>query len=178
MKNECCRVRKSVSLLCVFLITLLALSGCSNAEKAKAEHVRPGDAYLKDQKFQEASLEFRNAIQIDDKLAAAHWGLAQSYEGLQRYPEMITELQKTNELDKNNLESRVKLGNYFLAASKGRPELLAEAERLAKEALDKDANHIEAHILMGGILFARNDKDKAFAKLNHAIELNPSRVES
>ena len=54
------------------------------------------------------------------------------------------------ELDKNNLESRVKLGNYFLAASNGRPELLAEAERLVKEALDKDANHIEAHILMGG----------------------------
>jgi tetratricopeptide (TPR) repeat protein len=178
MKNECCRVRKSVSLLCVFLIALLALSGCNNAEKAKAEHVRRGDAYLKDQKFQEASLEFRNAIQIDDKLAAAHWGLAQSYEGLQRFPEMITELQKTNELDKNNLESRVKLGNYFLAASNGRPELLAEAERLVKEALDKDANHIEAHILMGGILFARKDKDKAFAELNHAIELNPSRVES
>jgi tetratricopeptide (TPR) repeat protein len=178
MKNECCRVRKSVSLLSVFLIALLALSGCTNAEKAKAEHVRRGDAYLKDQKFQEASLEFRNAIQIDDKLAAAHWGLAQAYEGLQRFPEMITELQKTNELDKNNLESRVKLGNYFLAASNGRPELLAEAERLVKETLDKDANHIEGHILMGGILFARKDKDKAFAELNHAIELNPSRVES
>ena len=178
MKNECCRVRNSISLLSVLLIALLALSGCTNAEKAKAEHVRRGEAYLKDQKFQEASLEFRNAIQIDDKLAAAHWGLAQAYEGLQRFPEMISELQKTNELDKNNLDSRVKLGNYFLAASRGRPELIAEAERLVKETLDKDPNHIEGHILMGGILFARNEKDKAFAELNRAIEINPSRVES
>jgi tetratricopeptide (TPR) repeat protein len=178
MKNECCGFRNSISLFSVLLIALLALSGCTNAEKAKAEHVRRGEAYLKEQKFQEASLEFRNALQIDDKLAAAHWGLAQAYEGLQRFPEMITALQKTNELDKNNLDSRVKLGNYFLVASAGRPELLGEAERLAKETLDKDANHIEGHILMGGVLFARNERDKAFAELNHAIELNPSRVES
>lgn len=178
MKNECCRVRNSVSLLSVLLIALLALSGCTNAEKAKAEHVRRGEAYLKDQKYQEASLEFRSAIQIDEKLGSAHWGLAQAYEGLQRFPEMITELQKANELDKSNLESRVKLGNYFLAASSGRPELLAEAERLAKETLDKDTNHIEGHILMGGIFFARKEQDKAFSELNHAIELNPNRVES
>lgn len=178
MKNECCGVRKSISLLSVFLIALLALSGCTNAEKAKAEHVRRGDAYLKEQKFQEASLEYRNAIQIDDKLAAAHWGLAQAYEGLQRFPEMITELQKTNELDKGNLESRIKLGNYFLAASAGRPELLGEAERLVRETLEKDNNHIEGHILMGGIYFARKERDKAFAELNRAIELNPNRVES
>lgn len=178
MKNECCGVRNSISFIGLLLVLLLALSGCTNAEKAKAEHVKRGEAYLKDLKFQEASLEFRNAIQIDDKLAAAHWGLAQAYEGLQRYPEMITELQKTNELDKNNLDSRVKLGNYFLAASRGRPELVGEAERLVKETLDKDPNHIEAHILMGGILFARNDRDKAFAELNKAIELNPNRVES
>ncbi|HEX5834046.1 MAG TPA: tetratricopeptide repeat protein, partial [Pyrinomonadaceae bacterium] len=178
MKNECCRVRNSVSFLSVLLVALLALSGCTNAEKAKAEHVRRGDAYLKELKYQEASLEFRNALQIDDKLAAAHWGLAQAYEGLQRFPEMITELQKTNDLDKDNLESRVKLGNYFLAASRGRPELVTEAERLVKETLDKDPNHIEAHILMGGLLFARNEKDKAFAELNHAIQLNPNRVES
>lgn len=178
MKNECCRVRNSVSFLILLLVALLALSGCTNAEKAKAEHVRRGEAYLKEQKFQEASLEFRNALQIDDKMAAAHWGLAQAYEGLQRFPEMITELQKTNELDQNNVDSRVKLGNYYLVASKGRPELLDEAERLVKDTLAKDANHIEAHILMGGVLFAKNEQDKAFAELNHAIELNPSRVES
>lgn len=178
MKNECCGFRYHRSLLFILLAALIALSGCANAEKAKAEHVKRGEAYLKESKFQEATLEFRNAIQIDDKLAAAHWGLAQAYEGLQRFPEMIDELRKTVDLDKNNLDARIKLGNYYLAASRGRPELVAEAERLAKETLDRDANNIEGHILMGSVLFARNDKDKAFAELNRAIELNPNRVES
>ncbi|HEY2962814.1 MAG TPA: tetratricopeptide repeat protein [Pyrinomonadaceae bacterium] len=178
MKNECCGFRHYRSLLCVVLLVLVGLSGCTNGEKAKAEHVKRGEAYLKEEKFQEASLEFRNAIQIDNNLAAAHWGLAQSYEGLQRFPEMIDELRKTLDLDKSNLEARIKLGNYYLAASKGRPELVDEAERLAKETLERDANSIEGHILMGSVLFARKDKDKAFAELNHAVELNPNRVES
>jgi tetratricopeptide (TPR) repeat protein len=178
MRNECRGFRHYKTFLCLLLAALIGLSGCTNSEKAKAEHVKRGEAYLKDSKFQEASLEFRNAIQIDGNLAAAHWGLAQAYEGLQRFPEMIAELQKTLELDKANLDARIKLGNYYLAASKGRPELIAEAERLAKETLDRDANNIEGHILMGGVLFAKKDKDKAFAELNRAIELDPKRVES
>jgi tetratricopeptide (TPR) repeat protein len=178
MKNECCGFRIYRSLLCVLLLAVVALSGCTNAEKAKAEHVKRGDAYLKEQKYQEASLEYRGALQIDANLAAAHWGLAQAYENLQRFPEMIDELRRTIELDKNNLDAPIKLGNYYLASSKGHPELIDEAERLAKQTLDHDANNIEGHILMGNILFYRNEKDKAFAELNRAIELNPNRIES
>ena len=178
MKNECCGFRHYRSLLCLLLLAVIALSGCTNAEKAKAEHVNRGEAYLKDLKYQEASLEFRNAIQIDGNLAGAHWGLARAYEGLQRFPEMIDELRKTLDLDKTNQDARVKLGNYYLAAAMGRPELIDEAERLAKETLERDANHIEGHILMGSVFFARKDNEKAFAELNRAIELNPNRVES
>jgi Tfp pilus assembly protein PilF len=170
MKNECCGVRHYRSLLCLLLLAVIGLSGCTNAEKAKAEHVNRGEAYLKELKYQEASLEFRNAIQIDGNLAAAHWGLARAYEGLQRFPEMIDALRKTLELDKANQEARVKLGNYYLAAANGRPELINEAERLAKETLERDQNHIEGHILMGSVFFARKDKDNAFAELNRAIE--------
>src|SRR5689334_11283186 len=157
MKSECRGNIYRLGLFCLLLAVAIFLAGCTNSEKAKAEHVKRGEAYLKDSKFQEASLEFRNAIQIDGNLAAAHWGLAQAYEGLQHFPEMIAELQKTLELDKNNLDARIKLGNYYLVASQGRPELIAEAERLAKETLDRDANNIEGHILMGGVLFAQKN---------------------
>ncbi|HAF14763.1 MAG TPA: hypothetical protein DCK99_13925 [Blastocatellia bacterium] len=166
------------TLLSLLLATAVSLGGCSNPEKAKAGHLSKGEAYLKDSKFQEASLEFRNALQIDDKLAAAHWGLARAYESLQRFPEMLEELRKTIQLDQNNLEARNKLGNYYLAASKGRPELVTEAERLAKEVLQKDAKNIEGHILLSSILFAQNQKDEALAELNRAIDLDPKRVES
>jgi tetratricopeptide (TPR) repeat protein len=178
MKNECCGFRYTRILLFILLAAVVSLSGCTDPEKAKAAHLERGEQYLKDLKYTEASLEFRNALQIDEKSAPAHWGLARAFEGLQRLPEMITELQKTLEFDKTHLDARVKLGNYYLAASTGRPELLTEAERLAKETLDRDANHIEGHILMGSVLFAQKESDRAFGELNRAIELNPQRVES
>ena len=74
MNMQCPRPFKYATLLSLLLASVLALAGCANPEKAKAEHVSKGEAYLKESKFQEASIEFRNAIQLDDKVAAAHWG--------------------------------------------------------------------------------------------------------
>jgi len=178
MRSECRGNTFHISVLCLLLAAVVSLAGCANPDKAKAEHVAKGEAYLKDSKFQEASLEYRNAIQIDDKLAVAHWGLARAYEGLERFPEMLDELRKTVALDKENLDARIRLGNYYLAGSRNRTDIIAEAERLAKEVLDKDPKNIEGHILMGSLFFVQQQKDKAFEELNKALQLDTSRIES
>lgn len=178
MRSECRGFTHHISVFCLLLAAVVFLAGCTNPEKAKADHVARGEAYLKEQKFQEAALEFRNAIQIDDKFAPAQWGLAQAYEGLERFPEMLDALRATVRNDKANLEARVKLGNYYLVGSRNRADVIGEAEQLAKEILQTDPNHIEGHILMAGVLYARQEKDKAFEELNRAIEIDPKRVES
>jgi tetratricopeptide (TPR) repeat protein len=178
MKDRECRRKFYVLPLFVVLIAAFVLGACTTPEKAKAQHIARGQALLKDKKFQEAVLEFRGALQIDEKLADGHWGLANAYEGLQRYQEAFDEMRQTVELDANNLDVRVKLGNYYLAGAKQSPAALSEAERLAKEVLQKDPNHIEGHILMGSVLFALEKKQDALAELNRAVELNPQRVES
>nr|MDQ3819409.1 tetratricopeptide repeat protein [Acidobacteriota bacterium] len=178
-QKECTPGRRRIVILLVTLLAaILLLSGCKNSAATKAEYVKRGEAFLKDRRYDEASIEFRNALQIDDHLASAHWGLAQAFEGMQRWPEMIYELKKTIELDGNNLEARVRLGNYYMAPLKRTPEMITEAERLAKEVLQKDPNHIEGHILMATVLFARGNRDQSLAELKRAIELNPKRIES
>lgn len=176
-KKECNPSRIFRTSLCALLIALVALAaGCANPEKAKLEYVKRGEAYLKQNRYQEASIEFRNAIQIDDRYAMAHWGLALAYEGLQRFPESIEELKHTIELDPNHLDSRVKLANYYLV---GRPPMLNEAEQLANEVLQKNPNHIEGIILRASILSARNlPAEEVLSEINRAINLDPKRVES
>ncbi len=177
--TECLRF---VCLSLLLVASALTFAACSDPEQQKADHVSRGEAYLKDKKYQEASLEFRNAVQIDDGLAAAHWGLARSYEGLLRGSEMFDELKRTLQLDPNNLEARTKLGNYYLAAARqdnpNRAQVIDEAERLAKEVLERNANDIEGHILMAGVFAARGDMQKALASLNRAVDIDPKRVES
>jgi tetratricopeptide (TPR) repeat protein len=185
--------RSLSSVLLAFVVAAFALAtlACSNPEKAKAEHVQRGEAYLTEKKYQEASLEFRNAVQIDDRLAQAHWGLARAYEGMlvdnpQLVSQVIAELRRAVELDpnKDNLDARVSLGTYYIAAyqqskdEKDRADFLKESERLAKEVLDKDPNHIEGHILRGTLFFASGKREDALAELTRAVELNPQRIES
>src|SRR5713101_4831475 len=128
MKNhECRRNFYLLALLLVLSAFALLMGACTTPEKAKAQHVARGQALLKDKKFQEASLEFRSALQIDDKLADAHWGLASAYEGLQRYQEAFDEMKQVAELDANNLDVRVKIGNYYLMGGKQSAAAISEA---------------------------------------------------
>src|SRR6185503_995698 len=153
--RECRRKSYVLPLFLSLLAAVFVLAACTTPEKAKAQHVARGQALLKEKKFQEAALEFRSALQIDDKLADAHWGLANAFEGLQRYQGAFEEMRRTVELDPNNLDVRVHLGNYYLVGGKQSAAAVTEAERLAKQVLEKDPNNIEGHILMGSVLFAQ-----------------------
>jgi tetratricopeptide (TPR) repeat protein len=179
MKNhECRRNFFTLSLLIIPVVFALFIGACTTPEKAKAQHVARGQALLKDKKFQDAVLEFRSALQIDERLADAHWGLANAYEGMQRFQEAFNEMKQTVELDANNLDARVRLGNYFIVNARQSAAAISEAERLARDILQKDPNHIEGHILMGTVFYTQGKKAEALQELNHAVELNPERIES
>ena len=155
MKSECRGVIYQISLFCLLFAAAIFLAGCTNPEKAKAQHLAQGEAYLKDSKFQEASLEFRNAIQIDDKLAAGPLGSgarlrrARAISGdARRAPENYRQGSRTISTRVSNSVTTIS------PAARGRADVIGEAERLAKEILAKDPNNIEGHILMGSVLFS------------------------
>src|SRR5262245_40573881 len=162
MKNHECQRKFCLLPLLILTVAALFLGACTTPEKAKAQHVARGQALLKEKKFQEAALEFRSALQVDERFADAHWGLALAYEGVQRYQEAFEEMKQAAELDANNLDARVKLGNYYIMGGKQSAAAISEAERLAKEILQRDPNHIEGHILMGSVLFQQDHKQEAF----------------
>jgi len=179
--QECPRARRVRVLLAALLAVSVAFAaGCSNPEQTKAEHVARGEAFLKERRWQEATLEFRNALQIDEKLPAAHWGLAQAYEQLGRAGEALEELQATVKLDPANTSARLKLANaYLLAFARNKhQEFLSEAEKFANEILAREANNPDGHILMANVLHFKGDSRAAEEKLNYAVSLDPQRVES
>ncbi len=182
-RSECPRSGHGRGLLFVLLSVLLltlGLAACSNPEKAKAGHLQRGEQYFKDKKYPEAALEYRNALQIDDKLAAAHWGLAQTYEKQNNFISAVSELQQTVALDQNNADAAVRLGNYYIAGyqSNHDKKLKDEAQRLAEQVLQRDPKHIEGHILKATVLYAGGERDKALAELKTAVDLDPQRIES
>ncbi len=127
-------------------------------------------------KFHDAMMQFRSAAESDSGSAAAHWGLARSYENLGQFNDVLDELRKTIELDGTNLEAKAKLGSYFLLVQ---PPMITETEKLRDEILAADPKFIEGHILTATIMAAQGKPDAdIIAQVNKAIDLNPQRIES
>src|ERR1041384_5759994 len=182
-RSECLRSGHGRGLLFSLLSVLLALSlaACSNPAKAKAAHLQRGQQYLKEKKYPEAELEFRNAIQIDDQLAAAHWGLAQAYEAQGKILPAIQELQRAIELNPKNpadanwyADAATRLGNWYIVAYQQNHQnnLKDDAQKLVNNVLRRDPNNIEAHILQATIYYTDGKRDKALEEIKHAVDLD------
>ncbi len=160
-----------------FLIVLtfgliLSFSACANKEK----HLIRGEELLKQRKFQEAVMEFRAAAEMDKNSAEAHWGLARASEGQGNVYETINELGKVLEIKSDHLDAKSKLGNYYLLVD---PPRIAETEKALTEIFAVNPNFIEAHILKASLLSVQKKPEKEILDvLNHAISLDPNRVES
>ncbi|HZS05745.1 MAG TPA: tetratricopeptide repeat protein [Blastocatellia bacterium] len=166
-----------LSLICA--AGLLAAGACrQDPQKEKVSFVKRGQQYLKEKRALEARLEFRNALLIDKKYAEAWFGLGEADLVINYLREAFDAFSSVVELDPNNLDARVRLGNIYLQYFKPADVSIREAERLAKEILQKDQNHIEGRILLASVRTSQKRWDEAKAELDRAIALDPKRTES
>src|SRR5688572_28289122 len=98
----------------VFLLLLLGSLACDSQETRRAQHREKGDAFLKEEKWAEAELEFKSALAVDPNSAAAHYGLALAYLGGKDPRRAYWELEETVRLDPNHVEARLRHGEFLL----------------------------------------------------------------
>lgn len=162
-------VRFKSYLLTALAAAALAAAGCTNPETAKVEHVKRGEQYLQQRQYQKAALEFRGAIQIDERYADAYWGLVRAYEGEQMTEEAFNALRRLVVVNPNHLDALAKMGNYALVVGR-----LPAAESMVQEILQKNPDHIEGRILLASLHFVKNRPAEALAELNRAAEIDPA----
>ncbi len=171
---KCQNFRFRFLLLAFLLAAGLTFTSCSRQSKEK--HLARGEEYLRARKYTEAVMEFRTVADIDKNSAEAHWGLARAFENLGQFYETIEELQKVVDLKPENLEAKVKLGNYYLLTE---PPQTSEAETILEDVFARDPNFIEGHILKASLSAAQGKPEtEILAALDKAVSLDPNRVES
>ena len=72
----------STALRRTFLVAFLAiaLAGCSSdPDRRKLKYLDSGEAYFNAGRYREAVIQFRNAVSLDPRFAAAHSRLAEGY---------------------------------------------------------------------------------------------------
>jgi tetratricopeptide (TPR) repeat protein len=178
MKTAATNYRFRPSSIAIFTTILFCvlIAACGNPEKEKLAHVARGKEYLKQDRYAEARIEFRSALQIDRKMAAAHFGLGEAALALGHVQEAAEAYYEAMRLDADNLEARVRVGS--LLAQYSTDESLKEAERLANEALKRNPDYVEGRVLLANVRVAQRSWDEAKAEFDRALSLDPQRVET
>ena len=164
--------------LSLLALTCFFLQACKeDPEKAKLKHLTKGKQYLQEKKYNEARIEFRNALALDKKSSEATYGLAEAALGLNNIQEAFDALEETTRLDTKNLDAKIRLGNIYLQFVRDSGNI-TKAEEFAREVLEADAKNIEAYILRASVRTAQQKWTEAEQDLQRAIDLDPKRVES
>src|SRR5687767_1784923 len=132
----------------VSAVGLIVLLGCSrDPEVRKQRYFDSGNRYFEQSKYQEALIEFRNAIQIDPRFGKARLRLADTYARVGDHANALGEYVRAADLLTADVDVQLKAGEYLLAAGR-----LNDALAKADAAIKLDAGKVVAHVLRGNAL--------------------------
>jgi tetratricopeptide (TPR) repeat protein len=128
-------------------VTVLLMAGCgSNSEKIKTEAFARGQKYAAEGKLAEAAIEFRKAIQQDERFGEARFALGEVLRRKGDTPGAFREYVRAADLLPQDVAAQVKAGEMNLLAGR-----FDDARTRATQALLLDPNNVDAHLLMDAI---------------------------
>jgi tetratricopeptide (TPR) repeat protein len=124
----------------------------------------------------EARAAYGEAIALDPKLERAKLELTALSGGQPDQAakgQRISKLQEAVKANPRNLAAREQLARAHLASAQA-----AEAQSELKQILDQAPGHVEANLMMAGVLFRQDKPEDAAAYLRAALKTNPAHVEA
>jgi tetratricopeptide (TPR) repeat protein len=158
----------------MILLACWMLVGCSRDPVARRqEYMDSGTRFFKEAKYQEAAIQFQNALQADPRYAEGHYQLAQCYLKLQIWQGSFTELRRTIDLQPNNSKARVELADLLIAGKEYK-----WAQEQIEAVLKQEPDNVDALIQLAKVHSSLNETDQAFATMDRVQKLAPNRPDT
>src|SRR6266403_6191733 len=112
-------MKSSAKLLACSLafFVLFTAGGCFRSPKVRMQkYYESGVRYAQKGRYQEAAIQFQNAIQIDRNFADAHYELAKCFLQQALWPNAYRELQQTLDLAPQNWQALLDLAHLLFGA--------------------------------------------------------------
>jgi len=158
-----------IILLLLVVLSMPFAAGCSKSNEEKySDHIRRGNEFLEEGKPDEATLEFKNAIQIKPDSGEAYYSLSKAFILRKKGKEAFYALKKTLEKDPENVSARLELGKFYMLGN-----VLDKAMDCAQAVISADPERAEAYVLLGNIYAKQNDAENAIKNFDKAIAMKP-----
>jgi tetratricopeptide (TPR) repeat protein len=147
----------------------ISIIGCTrNPQSEKQRYLKSGIQYLQKGKYEEAILQFRNALKLDPRYADAYYQLAQAYESEHDYNSAYNAIRQAVALDANRVDLRLSLAEIYVLGRQ-----YANAEEEATLVLKKDPNSAAAYRVLASAQLAEGKKEAAIAAFLKLMQLKP-----
>jgi tetratricopeptide (TPR) repeat protein len=165
---------KNKKLLCVVLLAMMTLVvSCSGTpEEKRQKFLAKGNALVTQEKYVQAVLEFRSAIQADPDYPEAYYLAGQAELKQGKLQEAYAFFMKTVEKQADHVEANIQIGKLLLGAR----EFVKARERVDM-ALRKEPDNQQALLLQGAILLAERKAPEAKALLEKLLPRNEQEVD-
>ena len=144
------------------------LVACQSDEEKLAAFYAQGQAYGEEEQFQEAIIEYKNALKINPNYANAHYELARAYLKLGRARDAYWETSETVRLDPKNNEAVLSFGALSLVAGDGE-----QALSMGKLSIENEPDNPQGYMLEGKALQVLKRDVEAEEFFQKAVELQP-----
>src|SRR5262245_39862450 len=105
----------TTAVVIALLASSVAISGCSRDPNVrKRKYLQSGQEYFQKGQNAEAAIQYMNALNLDPQYAEAHYGLAQVHLRQGAWNSAFSELNRTIELQPENLRAQIDIGNLQL----------------------------------------------------------------
>src|SRR6202048_4069721 len=152
-------------------LLLLPSTGCFRNPKVRMQkYYDSGLQYAQKGKYQEAAIQFQNAIQIDKNFADAHYQLARCFLQQGLWPNAYRELRLTIDLAPQNLPAQLDLANLYFGGRR-----FEDAKQHADEILKQDPNDLGAQLLLASSDAELSNFQAAIQEAQRAVELGPDK---
>jgi tetratricopeptide (TPR) repeat protein len=153
---------------------LVLLASCStDPNKQKLKYLLSGESYFEKGKYQEAVIEFRNALDIDPRLAAAHYQLGRTYLALKNPNSAYREMNECVTLDPGNTDAQLQLASLLMARRQ-----FDQAGAVAQKVISSQPANVWAHAVLGENYAHTGAYSKAIQEFQKAVEIQPQRAEN
>jgi tetratricopeptide (TPR) repeat protein len=146
------------------LVLIVPVAACGT----KIDHVKRGQEFASQKKFKEAVIEYRAALEQDDRNGIVRLALGDVYAAAGEGPNAFHEYVRASDLLPTNIDAQLKAGSVLLMAKQYK-----EAAARADRALRVEPRNANALTLVGNALIGLGNIVGAERRLNDAIDADP-----
>ncbi len=160
-------------LLILSALLAVVLTGCDGVEGRKQKYMEQAQQSFSEKDYEKARVGYKNVLKIDPKDVPALMGYAETLEKLQEWRGAVARYRAVIELQPENVNARIKLGQLYLLANE-----VELAENLAAEILAKDSTHPDALTLKAGVLSKKGELSEALQVAENSYGLKPDSIDT